>query len=136
MMNQSDQQTLSRLRATPNKYEVRALWKRVTRDGKQADEMTNLMFATRRMLMMIRQYGQMIVVDATYKTNQFKRQLLIFTVRTATGAFTIGAVAVSAAENDACIGWAFEKLRSMVGDEAWKKIRLVMTDGHVLILKI
>lgn len=127
---------LARLRATPNKYEVRGLWKRRKRDGGEVDELTNLMFATRRMLLMIKLYGGMIVVDATYKSNQFKRPLLIFTVRTSTGTFTIGAVAVLASENDACIGWAFEKLRSMIGEETWNNIRLVMTDGHLSYPKI
>jgi hypothetical protein len=127
---------LARLRASPQKYEVRALWKRTTRDGNPADELTNLMFATQRMLMLIRKFGTMIVVDATYRTNQFKRPLLIFTIRTSTGAFTIGAVAVLAAENDACIEWAFAKLRSMVGEETWNNIRLVMTDGHLSYPKV
>ena len=127
---------LARLRASPQKYEVRVLWKRATRDGKPADELTNMMFATQRMLMMIRKFGAMIVVDATYRTNQFKRPLLIFTVRTATGAFTIGAVAVLAAENDACMEWAFAKLRSMVGEDTWNNIRLVMTDGHLSYPKV
>lgn len=127
---------LARLRASPQKYEVRALWKRTTRDGNPADELTNLMFATPRMLMLIRKFGTMIVVDATYRTKQFKRPLLTFTIRTSTGAFTIGAVAVLAAENDACMEWAFAKLRSMVGEETWNNIRLVMTDGHLSYPKV
>lgn len=63
-------------------------WKKAGKDG-GTKVIKNLFIMTPTMRSLFRQYGQFLVVDATYKTNEFGRPLLIFTVRTGTGHYAI-----------------------------------------------
>lgn len=81
------------------------------------------------MISLAQHYGQFIVADATYKTNEFGRPLLIFTARAGTGAFAIVAVVLIPSESKENLTWAFDQLREVMGSEAFQRIEVVMTDG-------
>jgi hypothetical protein len=84
---------------------------------------------TNQMPSMFDQYGQFIVVDATYKTNEFSRPLLLFTVRYGTGTFFIVGIALIKSESFINLSWAFNQLKHFVGIPAWNRMKVVMTDG-------
>lgn len=97
--------------------------------GEEEKSIQNLFWVTHQMRSMFAHYGEFVVVDATYKTNEFGRPLLVFTVRAGTGCFMIVGMALIKSESSANLQWAFDKLKQYVGDTAWSRIKVVMTDG-------
>ena len=101
-------------------------------NGQQVNEIWNVFFATKQMIRMFKEYGQLLVIDATYNVTNFTMKLLIFTIRTGTGGFTIAAVALIQEESEHDIGWVIEQLMEhagmTVGDENGI-VKCVITDG-------
>jgi MULE transposase domain len=116
------------LKDNPNKYVYRCSYTQVIREGETTSELTNIFFVTFQMISLMKQFGQFLVVDATYKSNEFGRPLLLFTIRVGTGAFTIAATSLIASESKANLHWSFEQLKEIIGD-SWNDIAVVMTDG-------
>lgn len=96
----------------------------------------NLFIMTHTMRAIFKQYGHFLVVDATYKTNDFARPLVIFSVRTGTGHYAIVGIALIADEQSCNLKWAFEQLKQFVDEESWQSIQTVMTDGEVAYNKL
>jgi MULE transposase domain len=123
------EQLLKWLDSDPTKFVYRCTWATVERDGQQVNEIGNILFASFQMISLAQHDGQFIVADATYKTNEFGRPLLIFTARAGTGAFAIVAVVLIPSESKENLTWAFGQLRELMGSEAFQRIEVVMTDG-------
>jgi MULE transposase domain len=85
--------------------------KSTDRDEHGSKQIKNLFIMTNQMRSMFDQYGQFIVVDATYKTNEFGRPLLMFTVRSGTGTFFIVGIALIKSESFINLSWAFNQLK-------------------------
>ena len=119
---------LNALKADPKKYVYRCSWIATKRDGVDVHEIGNVFFVTFQMISLAKHFGQFIVVDATYKSNEFGRPLLLFTIRVGTGAFTIAAVSLIQTESKANLMWSFQQLQEILND-SWNDIAVVMTDG-------
>lgn len=66
----------------------------------ELNEIRSVFFATKQMIRMFKEYGQLLVVDATYNLTNFTLKLLIFTIRTGTCSYNIAAVALIAEESE------------------------------------
>ena len=117
------------LRSKPEKFTYRTTWIPIEQDGVIMQEVGNVFFVTAEMISLLRHFGEFIVADATYKTNVFGCPFLIFTIHVGTGAFAIAAVALIVSGSKSHLTWAFEQLHEMMGDKAWNRVAVVMTDG-------
>jgi hypothetical protein len=77
-------------------------------------------------------YGQMLLVDATCKTNHFGMPLVLFVGVHGDGSTTLFGMALLRLESEETMKWAFNCLKEGVGETAWKECRSVMTDGAAL----
>jgi MULE transposase domain len=90
-------------------------WQEVMKAGEKMSEIRNVFWATNQMLRMFNAYGQLLIVDATYKSTQFDMKLLLFTARAGTGTFTVVAAALLQHETKDDLEWAFVSLMEPTG---------------------
>ena len=62
------------------------------------------------MIRMYIEYGQLLIVDATYRSNHYNMKLLLFTVRTGNGKFSIVGLALLQHETAEDLRWSFIEL--------------------------
>lgn len=77
-----------------------------------------------------RKNGRLVVLDATCKTNRFGYPLVIFTLVDSEGVSRMAGQAFLEVEDPASYKWHFTNLREAIGDDAFKGIEVIMTDGH------
>lgn len=85
-------------------------WQKAKLDTETVLEIRNVFWATKQMMRLFREYGQLLIVDATYRSNNFNMKLLLFTIRAGNGRFTIVAAALVQHESTEDLRWAFLQL--------------------------
>jgi hypothetical protein len=73
--------------------------------------------------------GQFFNMDATYKTNRFGMQLVLLVGATEILSTAVFAMALILTESTASYNWVLGEVRTAVGEEAWRAVRCVATDG-------
>ncbi len=74
-------------------------------------------------------YGQVLMVDATYRVNRFCMPLILFVGVGGDGHNTVFGYSLVKMETEFNVTWAFNCLKEYVGDDAWKQCTSIMTDG-------
>lgn len=101
---------LKHLQANQDTFLYRCQYLPTVINEKRVRELRNIFFATKQMMRNFKEYGQFLVIDATYNITNFTMKLLVFTIRTAAGTFNIAAVASIAEESEEDIRWAMLEL--------------------------
>jgi hypothetical protein len=73
--------------------------------------------------------GQFFNMDATCKTNRFGMQLVLLVGATEILSTAVFAMALILTESTASYNWVLGEVRTAVGEEAWRAVRCVATDG-------
>lgn len=108
-------------------------------NGQRVRELRNVFFATKQMIRLLKEYGQFLIIDATYNITNFTMKLFVFTIRTAAGTFSIAAVALITEESEAHIRWAMLELMQqaeLTPGDVNGMVKCVMTDGARAYLKV
>ena len=123
---------LDHLEANKTKFSSRCQYLPTVINGKRVRELRNVFFATKQMIRLFKEYGQLVIIDATYNITNFTMKLLVFTIRTAAGTFNIAAVALITEESEDDIRWAMLELMQQAGltpGDVNGMVKCVMTDG-------
>jgi hypothetical protein len=85
-------------------------WQQAKHNQETVLEIRNVFWTTKQMMKLFREYGQLLIVDATYRSNNFNMKLLLFTIRAGNGRFTIVGAALVQHESAEDLRWAFLEL--------------------------
>jgi hypothetical protein len=85
-------------------------WQDAKLDGRSVQEIRNVFWTNDVMIRMYYQYGQSLVVDATYRATHFDFKLLLFTVRTGNGKFSVVGFSLIQQESSEDVRWSFLEL--------------------------
>lgn len=85
-------------------------WQNALLNGQTVQEIRNIFWSTDQMIRMFQECRQILIVDATYRSNHFNLKLLLFTVRTGNGKFSIVGLALLQHETSEDLRWAFLEL--------------------------
>ena len=85
-------------------------WQKSKHNDQNVLEIRNVFWTTKQMVRLFREYGQLLIVDATYRSNHFNMKLLLFTIRAGNGKFTIVAASLIQHESKDDLRWSFLEL--------------------------
>lgn len=77
----------------------------------------------------LKSYPDVLIIDATYKTNRFNHQLVLITVVDDEYNSQVVAAALVQTEDINYYSWIFRQIKEVAGAEIVQRIKCVMTDG-------
>jgi hypothetical protein len=93
-----------------------------------------LFFMNQAMINDFRRIGQVLIMDCTCKTNRLGWALFVCVGINQHLKSVILAVAAQKSEDISSFDWILDCMKRAVGDQAWKNIRMIMTDGDAALL--
>ena len=94
-----------------------------------------VIFMSHDMIWNFQRNGQALAMDTTMKTNRFGLPMCLVCGVNEYGNTMILAVALTSHQNAAAFEWILDNIHRAVGDQAWKQVKSMMTDGDKAMKK-
>jgi MULE transposase domain len=94
-----------------------------------------VIFMSHEMLWNFQRNGQALAMDTTMKTNRFGLPMCLVCGVDEYGHTMILAVALTSHQNAAAFEWILTNIHRAVGDQCWKQVKSIMTDGDKAMKK-
>jgi hypothetical protein len=105
----------------------------VVTDVDSSNRMTKIVFTFQYGLKMMKEFGDIILFDSTFKTNRFNFNAILFIgIDSNYKTFVLGGAIVDE-ETAECYDFVLSTLRTMLGEQCAHKIRVVVTDQAVSV---